>query len=261
MHIDLLATCLPADHLLLQESRGDINKSRNNECELVGNVTTIGADQLTKRTNVPGLDHTHDPGDNAHRERYTRSDTKRQSAWIVPRIQVVIVKVHLAEDDVLAEQDDEVLRGPISKQTEEILQVNGQLLAAANSKTQNRSETEYHPDEAGYARKGARKLLARDGSAVDGNNVDVDTREDQERKDQFGEPTRVQHGLNEETEAVVLVHIFPIGSVVETRGDDCACDHADGRWDGNTKCRHEEDLPAADVDRVVDVVVTGHCLP
>jgi hypothetical protein len=260
-HNESSAARLPSNDLLLQEPRRNIDQPRNNECELVGDVTTIRTNKLAERTDIPSLDHTHDPSNNSHRERKPGSNTQRQSLGIIPGIQIIVVEIHLAEDDVLAEQDDEVLRTPVTQQTEEVLQVDRQLLAATNSKTQDCSEAEYHPDEAGNARKGARELLAGDGRAVDRDNVDVDTGEDEKCQNQLGEATGVQHGLDKESEAVVLVDIFPVGTVVEAGRDDCARDHTDGSWDRNTECRHEEDLPAVDVHGVVYIVVRCHSLP
>ena len=116
---------------------------------------------------------------------------------------------------MLAEQDDEVLRAPVAQQAEEVLQVDAQLLAAADGEAENRREAENDPDEAGHAGEGARELLARDGGAVDGDDVDVDAGEHEQGEDQLGEAARVEHGLDEEAQAVVFVGRFPVGAVVE----------------------------------------------
>lgn len=162
---------------------------------------------------------------------------------------------------MLAEQDDEVLRTPVPQQAEEVLQVHAQLLATADGEAKNRSETEDNPDEARHAGEGSRELLARDGRAVDGDDVHVDAGEHEQGEDQLGEAAGVEHGLDEEAQAVVFVGRFPVCAVVEARGYDCAGDHADGGGDRDAEHGHEEDLPPVHVYGVVDVVVARHGLP
>ena len=219
------------------------------------------SDRLGQRAHVPRLIHAHAPRHDPQTKRRRGRESHRQSGRIVPPVEAVVGEVVLAEDDVLAEQDDEVARAPVAEQGEEVGQIGVELLAAAEAEGDDGGEAQKSPDEARDAREGAGELLARDGGAVDGDDVGVDAGEDEEGQDELGEAARVQEVLDQEAEPLFLVGGVPLGFVVEGRGDDAPCDHADGGGDRDAKGCHEEDLGAGDVGGVVHVVIGRHGAP
>lgn len=138
----------------------------------------------------------------------------RQPVWIIPALKIIVCEVALAEHDVLGEQNDAVARAPVAQETEEVDEVGIQLLATAECEAQNGGEAQKRPDEARDTGEGAGKLLARDGGAVDGDDVGVDAAEHEQAQEELGEAARVQHVLDQEAESLVLVRVFPGGFVV-----------------------------------------------
>lgn len=162
---------------------------------------------------------------------------------------------------MLAEQDYEVAGAPVAQQREEVLQVGIQLLAAAEREPQDRREAQDRPDEARHARERPAELLARDRAAVDADDVGVDPGQDEEGQQQLREPTRIQHVLDQEPEPLVLVRVFPVRAVVQRAGNHAAREHPDRCGDCDPERRHQEDLDARHVRRVVHVVVARHRAP
>ena len=246
---------------VLQIPRRRVHQRRDHERKLVRHVPTIIANCLPQRPYIPRLDHAHAPRHHAQPKRRARRQPQRQPRRVVPAVEVVVLEVALAEEDVLAEQDDEVARAPVPEQGQEVREVGVELLAAAEGESKDGAKAQDGPDEAGHACERAGGLLAGDGGAVDGDDVCVDSREDEEGEDELGKAVRVQHGLNEEAEGLIFVGGLPGRFVVEGGRNDAAGDHADGGGERDAEGRHEEDLDAGDVGRVVDVVVGGHGAP
>ena len=63
----------------------------------------------------------------------------------------------------------------------------------------------------------------------------------------------------EETDALILVRIFPIRPIVQGTGDNGTGKHADTRWDGYSQGCEDEHLESIYVDGVLYVVVRSQC--
>lgn len=94
---------LSTNKLLFQKSGRYVNDSSHDKSEFVGNVTAVRTDQFAQRSNIPSLDHAHDPSNNANSKRNSSRDSKRKTARVVPRVKVVVIETHASENDVFAE--------------------------------------------------------------------------------------------------------------------------------------------------------------
>lgn len=79
--------------------------------------------------------------------------------------------------------------------------------------------------------------------------------ENQKNQDELRKPSRIQHIFNQIPQALVLVRVLPIDSVVEGRRDDTASHHSNTGRESDPKGRHKKDFRSADIDCVVYVVV------
>ena len=199
---------------ILQIPRRRIHDRGHHKRHLIRHIPAICTNRLPHRPHIPRLDHPHTPRHHAQPERRARRQPKWQPRGVIPAVEVVVLEVALAEEDVLAEQDDEVARAPVAEEREEVREIGVEFLAAAEREPQDRAEAQNRPDESGHAGERACGLLAGDGGAVDGDDVGIDAGEDEEGEDELGEAVRVQHGLDQEAEGLVLVGGLPGGLII-----------------------------------------------
>lgn len=134
------------------------------------------------------------------------------------------------------------------------------MVSTGKTQRQHDAETQNRPDEARNAHARPSELLARDGRAVQTDDVCVNSGKDEDDEQKVGKASRVKHFHDEKAEATLL-GVRPLRFDGEGRSDASTCDHAETGGDGNAEGGHEKDLPSIDVDGVVDIVIGRHGAP
>lgn len=105
-------------NLLLYKSRRYVDQINDNERTLVRHIVAVHTNELAQWSYRPRLDHPHHLRNNADKVCDSSRNADRKTTWVVPGVQIVLVKAHLPEDDVLAEQDYQELRRPVFQQAQ-----------------------------------------------------------------------------------------------------------------------------------------------
>ena len=161
---------------------------------------------------------------------------------------------------MLRKDHNEERSGKVSQKTEEVLQITGNVLSSNQAEENDGNEAKHGPDESGNNSHGASNLLKRETSTVHSNAVHANTGEHKHEEDKLGKAVRVNHGLDEETNALVVLpspHIV----VVEAGTNNSSKHHTNAGRDGDTHGGENEDLQLGGVSRILDVVIRCYSRP
>lgn len=92
-------------------------------------------------------------------------------------------------------------------------------------------------------------------------DLHIDAGKHQKNQDELRKALRIQHIVDQVSQALVLIRILPVGAIVERRRDDTASHHSNAGRKSDSKSRHEKDSGSADIDSIVHVVIRGNGRP
>ena len=256
----------------------DERHGREDDGELVADVATERADLARNDADIVGLDHAEDEAGHAAEEGEAAGEADGHERPGVPRLEVVVGDLAVAEQVMFDEDDGEVARvdvapwmqrqswvrrgrrGPDLQQRQEVLEVGQELVAADDAQQQDDDEQQQSPDDAGDGLQLTGNLLHGESAGVDGDAVHANARQHEDDEDELGKAVGVQERLDQVANAHLVLGV-PRRVHAQSGADDAAEEHADAGGDGDAERGEPEDLVLGGVDRVLHVVVADDGAP